>query len=273
MFDFSLAILENLVSAVVIAALSVLVLIGLSRRRTRHLGAFFGLGPGTRSILIILSRYQPMAKTVELPEGEQSVGYRDETVPASEFQGALKLLELLDSKWLIASFRTLVEGLFTGELGFGKVSVKIIPVPQEELGRGRGPMILMGTGASDSNSISEVYLGGEVRCSAYRFVKHEGERAFERVAVRGYSPAKYYAKDYSPAELALIQRYRNADGSVVFLCAGKNVGGSSIAAEFLARNWNDLYDEFGGSDRGNFARLYTFSGSPAEFNIVDTVKF
>lgn len=273
MLNFSLGVSEDLVSALILATLSVLALLGLSRRRTRHLGAFFGLGPGTRRILIMLPRFQPMTHTVPLPDGEQSVGYTEETVTANEFQGALVLRDLLDSKWLISSLGTLAERLFTGESGFGKVSVSIVPVSKQELGRERGPVILMGSGANNSNSISEIYLGGDDKCSAYRFVKHGGERAFERIAARGYASGIYYAKTYQPAELVLIQRYREADGRVFFLCAGKSVFGSKVAAEFLAKNWNALYGEFGGSASGNFARLYTFSGSTDDYKIVDTVRF
>jgi hypothetical protein len=277
LFDFSLGVSENLVSALIVAILSVLALLGLSRRRTRHLGAFFGLGSGTRRILIMLPRFQPMAETTALPDGEQSVGYTEETVTATEFQGALVLRDLLDSKWLIGSLGALAEGLFTGQLALGRVSVSILPVSQveweRERERERGPVILMGAGANKSNSISEIYLGGDDKRSAYRFVKHGGERAFERIAAHGYASGIYYAKSYWPAELVLIQRHKGADGMVVFLCAGKNVSGSRIAAEFLARNWNDLYGEFGGSSGGNFARLYTFSGSADEYQIVDTVKF
>ena len=131
--------------------------------------------------------------------------------------------------------------------------------------------MLLGTGAKESNRLAEELLGGDADHSVFRFVKDEKGRAFERMAVRGFSEEKFYAAKYAPAELAVLQRSTMGDGRVVFLCAGNDAPGSRMAAEFLASNWMALYEEFGNRHNGDFARLLAFNGSYKDSKILSGV--
>jgi len=55
-----------------------------------------------------------------------------------------------------------------------------------------------------------------------------------------------------------------ADGTVTFLCAGKDAVGSRMAAKFLSANWALFYEQYHSQNNGDFARLYVFSHSAEE---------
>src|ERR1700730_6020778 len=97
----------------------------------------------------------------------------------------------------------------------------------------RGTMVILGTGAGNSNPLAEHFLGTHEK-SAFRFVKQNNVRAFERLAIRGTAPLTISANDHVGWELAVLQRITTSEGRVVFLCAGKDAPGSRMAAEYLA---------------------------------------
>jgi len=282
--NFLIGILGNIASAVVIAIIPLTIIVVRTNRRQRHLASFFGLSPGVRAIHVLLSRFQPEKDVEQLAGGVPSSGYVGETVAVDEFLGAQAVRDLFDATWVVASLASIMDGLMSGKRDFGRIDVTVSPVASPEtspetsretspvIPPATGTIILMGTGAKESNELAEELLGGDPHNSVYRFVKDERGRAFERMAVRGYSELKYYASDYPADELAVLQRVTAKDGRVTFLCAGKDVSGSRMVAEFLAWNWDSLYEEFRGRNNGDFARLYAFRQSFRAATIVDTVR-
>jgi hypothetical protein len=261
--SFLIGFSDNVVSAIVIAVVPLSIIVAMSNRRQRQIASFFGLSPNARMIHIFLSRYQPTVVPEPLAGGAFSKGYTNETVAVDEFQGAQAIGALFDSKWVVASVSSIMSEYLMGRRDFGRVEVHVNTVPKRPTyPGGESTVILMGTGAKESNGLAEELLSGTSAHSVFRFIKDSEEgRAFERMAVRGFSLERFYAVSYQPRELAVLQRVTMSNGRVVFLCAGKDVSGSRMAAELLSENWLSLHNYYSGRDNGDFARLYAFDGS------------
>jgi hypothetical protein len=270
--NFLIAILGDVTSAIIIAIVPLSIIMARTNRRQRQIAAFFGLTPSVRTLHVLLSRYRPEREIERLADGAPSSGYVGETVAVDEFIGAQALRDLFDSKWIIASFASIIGGSISGKRDFGRIDVTISPVTDPANRPTTGTVVLMGTGAKESNWLAAELLGVDAENSVFEFVKDGDGRAFRRLAVRGYSTEIYHAADYDSHELAVLQRATMKDGRVIFLCAGKDVAGSRRAAEFLSANWKSLHEEFGGRNNGDFARLYAFSRSSADSIILTSLS-
>jgi hypothetical protein len=262
MQEFLLGIVGSLISAVIIAAGPIILGVIWLNRRQRQLAEFFGLNSSIREVRILLSRYWPEGNSEVLRTGVESLGFRGETVAVDEFRGAQDIEKLFDSGWIVASLASVIGGSLIGRRDFGSIRVSVSPVASDR--PEKSTVVLMGTGAKDSNRLAAEILGPDARHSIFRFVKDEHGRAFERMAMHHFPQEKFYASKYEPGELAVLQRITMADGTVTFLCAGKDAAGSRMAAEFLSANWALFYEQYHSQNNGDFARLYVFSHSAEE---------
>lgn len=279
MEKFWLEVLAEIVAAAIIAVIPLIMLWIRVSRRQRELATFFGLSSAARQVQIKLSRYVP-AKTEEiLPGGAFSTGWTSETVSIDEFQGAQAISNLFRRAWALPSLSSILDGLTGNERGYGRVEVHIDPVDPDPSWSTPGTLVVMGTGAKESNLLASRFLGepADPDYSVYTFIKDPDKgRAFERLQVRGYAPQSFFAADWSndehQHELALLQRVTLSDGKVVFLCAGKDSPGTMMVARYLADNWRDLLVRHRDRKQGDFANLYVFShDSPSAPRLLDSV--
>jgi hypothetical protein len=254
---FILGIAGNLISALLIAAVSALALIFVFNRRQREIASFFGLNSRVREVQILLSRYLPEVQEESLDSGAASVGWVRETVAVDEFRGAQALARLFESNWIVASLASVISSSLLGGRDTGSVRVFVTPAPEPPTRPRGATIVLMGTGARESNELAEEFLGMDTEYSVFKFVKDDNGRAFERRA-EGFTKEIFYASNYAPGELAVLQRATMPDGQVTFLCAGKDAPGSRLAAELLATTWRTLHEEYNGRHHGDFALLYVF---------------
>jgi hypothetical protein len=261
--SFFVGIAGNIVSAALIAIIPVAAIVIILNRRQREIAGFFGLNSQVRQVQILLSRYKPEAQTEHLSSGAESKGFTGETVAVEEYQGAQAIARLFESRWIVASVASVITKSLEGGRDYGSVQVSVMPGPEPKRPGHKVPLphaatvVLMGTGARESNELAEQFLGPAGDRSVFRFVKDDNGRAFERAA-DGYTRETFYASRYEPGQLAVLQRATMPDGQVVFLCAGKDVSGSRMVAEYLAENWKKFYEQYNGRHNGDFARLYVF---------------
>jgi hypothetical protein len=76
-------------------------------------------------------------------------------VAVDEFRGAQTLRDLFDSHWVVASFWSIFNSSVSGRRDFGTIDVMVSPVPKPAVHPSNGTVVLMGTGAKESNSLAE----------------------------------------------------------------------------------------------------------------------
>jgi hypothetical protein len=277
MQSFWLGVIGNIVAAFIIAIIPILLVWARVSRRQRELTTFFGLSSTIREVHVVLSRYQPVVKDEELASGARSTGWTGETVSVEEFRGAQAVANLFKKSRTVPSISSIIDTLTGDGPGYGMVSVRVEP-DSPELSWGRSnTFVVMGTGAKESNMFASRFLGElpDAHHSVFRFAKDPARgRAFEVLPVRGYAQQFFFASDYEPGdELAVLQRITLAGGKVVFLCAGKDLSGTTKVARFLADNWRVLLAHYKNQSNGDFANLYLFSHeSPSDPRLLVSVS-
>lgn len=261
MHDLLVGVLGNLISALIIGLGALAFIAGAARRLRPEMIEFFGLRP-SMTVNILLSHYIPAFDAALLPGGAVSTGWIRETVAMDEYRGAEALRDFFDTNRVLISVMSVFEALANGRRGLRTVRAVITTAPHSISLPDRGTVVLLGTGARDSNKLSEFYLGTHEKW-VFRFIKgSDGVRAFERRETTGGSaPIVIKANEHEGWELAVLQRITGSDGRIIFLCAGKDAPGSRMAAEYLAANWFDLYASGPKNGNGDFCHLYRFKGT------------
>ena len=243
------------VFAAVVASSLALLLVG---RHRRHLFQFFGIDDRDSKVKVYLSRVDVLPGGSKGTDGKLKHGFSGPALVGLEYQGALAVMQLLQSpllKTVPSVFKEFIEGR-AGHLRAVTVSIDASPGSDEYryiFEQSTDVVVLLGSDVY-SHAVRTVYEGPR---SFVKFVSETsglpfhgddlsyGEPTFA-VCVEGIRcaiPARSIGR-----EIASVQRVTLETGRRLLMCAGLSASTTYASTRYLCSHWQSLANRFGADD-------------------------
>jgi len=267
---FASCVYTLLVAAVVLGASGLL----LSRQR-KQLFAMLGLDGKDPVLRLYLSRLDVLPGGSRGTDGRLASGFVGPALMQLEYRGARAICRLLEEPFLDIlpdAVRRLLEG--RGRyLADVDVNIDVSPASEQRRllqDRGSDAVVLLGSDVY-STVVRDIYEGA---VSFVRFVAEDSGSPFDASDSNHGDPTFAISLDNGwhtiPArsgsrELGTVQRVTLPSGRRVLMCAGVSASATQGSAEYFARRWSSLREEFGDDD---FLVVLSFASQEADSPVV-----
>lgn len=248
MNDFFSNVAANIVANTIGAALTLLIIFLLSAINKNKLLSFFKISSSKPSVGIFVSHLIIMPGGSRGVDKKLKLGYSGPAINQIEYTGALRVREILRSRFLSLLPRSLQETLRNQSSSILTLYPSIDVSPDIERFSLPDCDILILLGSSVYNSLTHHYL--QDKRSLYYFGRDE-QNNFVLFTRGGGS-----LEGRPNQELGIVQRITDRkQNKVIFICAGLGTSATYGCTLYLIKHWRKLHKEFRDRD---FVVLLTF---------------